>query len=257
LEDLTKVEVFEVGTIRSKPKRYLYFETYPISNAHVSGDPKPAVSFELKLFGFEKVKVLFGRVMVTRFTSAFYKRRRGQAARKLYSSEAQIQRSPLTTDKEDAVEQFLKMEQERYAPIGYAMNTQGLTILIPRDEVQEDETQGVLNATPLVSLVQALKRATCIIAECELTEFSIDFEVQDQYIAFNLYDSRAGGNGISEIIKDDLQGEKRLPKLVISFANCNSCHDFCDRCLLLSRTPPFFLSKGLLDRQELKKLISA
>jgi hypothetical protein len=39
-------------------------------------------------------------------------------------------------------------------------------------------------------------------------------------------------------------------------AGCNRCGDYCDECLLLSRTPAYYLDNDLLDRRTLSAIIT-
>jgi len=68
-------------------------------------------------------------------------------------------------------------------------------------------------------------------------------------------DGREGGNGISWQVTQLILRSDRFAKEVADVADCDECLHYCNQCLLLERTPGFYLENDLLDRQMLLELI--
>jgi len=211
---------------------------------------------DMAFFGMP-AEITFGQMEVTSFTPAFEKRWAGRDSSTL-PSQAKIPRTASDADALTPIDMFLQGEQTLLGPVGYLTRTLGLSIKIARGSIESRirPNENWLGAVRLVSLIQALKRAICIVINCELRDFDVDFSASQETLEIFIYDNREGGNNISERVREDILGERRIQKTIVEIANCQFCSRFCDRCLLIQRTPSYILKERLLDRQELKRLLS-
>lgn len=254
------IEVHQIGTVKTRPARLLgdNFSTYAIQSQFVNlkNASGTTVMRDMAFFGMP-AEITFGQMEVTSFTPAFEKRWAGRDSSTL-PSQAKIPRTASDADALTPIDMFLQGEQTLLAPVGYLTRTLGLSIKIARGSIESriEPNENWLDAVRLVSLIQALKRAICIVINCELRDFDVDFSASQETLEIFIYDNREGGNNISERVREDILGERQIQKAIVEIANCKFCSRFCDRCLLIQRTPSHILKKRLLDRQELKRLLS-
>ena len=256
--ELQPTDVYEIGSIRTRPARRLgdNFSTYASPSHFVDfrNDQEPSETVRSTFFGMP-VELRFDQMEVTAFTHRFERRWAGRGSSFLLS-QAEIHQAPDVKKTLSPIEVFDKSEEGLFHPVGYLMHTPGIFLEIERESVEKRVGSNWLNPTQIVSLIQALKRAICIVNRCELQDFNIDFTANDKTLGLYFYDNREGGNSISERIYEDLLGEKKILAAVTDIANCSHCSRFCDRCLLIQRTPAYILQRQLLDRNELKRLLS-
>jgi len=196
---------------------------------------------------------------VTDFVYAFERRHSSSPDKSVLRSQALIERDPSSPAPESGKsweDRLEESETEEYAPVGQQYHTQGMTLEFDQNDVADridvgDDEESWPQA--LVSLKQALEKAIAVVAQCERSDFRVDTDKTESTISVNIVDSRQGGNGIAWQVwnaLDDIQAR------VEEVADCDRCEDYCDECLLLSRTPAYYLENDLLDNQVLSALIT-
>ncbi|QSG02810.1 DEAD/DEAH box helicase [Natranaeroarchaeum sulfidigenes] len=214
------------------------------------------VSEERSVFGID-AQLTYGQLEVTDFVYAFERWHTRGSDKEVLRSEAVIERDEASgstggswRDRMDDV------EEEMYRPVGQQYFTQGLTINLDGTEFQTRyETlshESVSWPQAMVSLEQALEKAIAIVAECDRDDFRVKASMTGDEIVIRIVDSRQGGNGITWQVLDQLDAVERRVREV---AACERCTDYCDECLLLARTPAFYLDNDLLDRRTLGAII--
>jgi hypothetical protein len=83
------------------------------------------------------------------------------------------------------------------------------------------------------------------VAECDRSDFRVKTVTTDSEVIVYIVDSRQGGNGITWQVFDQLDAVEARVREV---ADCDRCDDYCDECLLLARTPAYYLDNDLLNR---------
>jgi ATP-dependent helicase YprA (DUF1998 family) len=144
------------------------------------------------------------------------------------------------------------VESEVYRPVGQQYFTQGLTLRFDqadvRDRYEQATHEPVSWPQALVSLEQALEKSVAIVAECDQSDFRVKTVTTDEEVLVYIVDSRQGGNGISWQVFDQLDA---VEQRVWEVTDCDRCEDYCDECLLLARTPAYYLENNLLNRRTL------
>ncbi|KTG11399.1 ATP-dependent helicase [Haloprofundus marisrubri] len=236
------------------------YRTHGLMSTHVKNTETTATkeSFETELFGVS-CDVEYGELEVTDFVYAFERGHSRSPDKKTLHSEALIEQE--SDDSISASGSWLdrlnEAEEEVYRPVGQRYHTQGLSLNFSVDELQsrlEKVDHDTVSWTQaLVSLQQALEKAIAVVAECDRADFRVKTEKTDETVSVYIVDSRQGGNGITWQVRENL--EHRIPKEVVSIANCSRCGDYCDECLLLSRTPAHYLENDLLNHRTLESIL--
>jgi hypothetical protein len=175
----------------------------------------------------------------------------------LLRSEALIERDGETdTSGQSWQERLDDADTEEYAPVGQQYQTQGLTMTfdieghVGRVDDLDYETASWPQA--LVSLEQALGKAISVSAQCDRSDFRVKANRIGDELVVRVVDTRQGGNGITWQV---LQSLRDIESKVRSVAECDRCRDYCDECLLLSRTPAYYLENDLLNHETLESLV--
>jgi len=153
-----------------------------------------------------------------------------------------------------------EVDKTTYRPIGQQYHTRGLRFQLDRETfearlkgyVQGDE---ITRPQALVSLQQALKKSVAIIAECDRDDFRVKVTDTGEDIDIFVVDSREGGNGVTWQVYKSIQEGDILERRIHEIAGCESCSGYCDECLLIARTPAFYLEKDLLNKFALRAII--
>jgi hypothetical protein len=106
----------------------------------------------------------------------------------------------------------------------------------------------------MISLEQALQRAVAVSVNVELDDFEVRSSIDDESLTVAVVDGRSGGNGVAWEIAETLHSQI-LPEVEEVLA-CENCHSYCEECLLLPRTPAFYLDNNLLDKQVARNFVN-
>ncbi|MFC6720267.1 DEAD/DEAH box helicase [Halovenus amylolytica] len=211
---------------------------------------------EQTLFGLD-CQLTFGQLEVTDFVSAFERWHSRGSSKEILRSEAVIEQDEATsTGSGSWRDRMDDAEEEIYRPVGQQYFTQGLVLrfdkapLQSRYETLTHETVSWPQA--VVSLEQALEKSVAIVAECDRSDFRVKTTTTADEVIVYLVDSRQGGNGITWQVLQQLDS---VVQRVREVAGCQRCSDYCDECLLLARTPGYYLDNDLLDRRTLAAII--
>jgi hypothetical protein len=220
----------------------------------ISGDDPASAetTTSTSLFGLD-CKATYGELEITDFVYAFERRHSASPDKQVLRSQALIERDSGSSDESQSWQERLEdADTEEYAPVGQQYHTQGITLhfqlgaVNDRFESVDHETASWSQA--LVSLEQALNKAIAVVAQCDRSDFRVTATKADNEVVVHIVDSRQGGNGISWQVWEQLPAiESRVGEI----ATCDRCNDYCDECLLLSRTPAFYLENNLLDHRTL------
>jgi hypothetical protein len=215
----------------------------------------------IRLFDMD-CTVLQGAFTVTDFVYAFERGHSRSPDRKLFRSEALIERDessgPTDGSSVSWRDELDNVTKETYAPVGQRYHTQGLELTFSRqgfaERLEGFDADELPWTTALASLEQAVIKAVAIVAESDQQDFRVKTTLTEDTIEVLVVDSRQGGNGITWRIAQELTSE--FPDVVRAVADCTSCAGFCEECLLLSRTPPAYLENDLLDKHVLRAVLS-
>ncbi len=260
-DPLDKVTVYNIDQVSPALARRLTYITSPViaATSHITEELQPAEDCGLGALPF---KARLGRVHNVVFTPAFRRSKSGRAAGRYCSSEAEIRLpSPVsdTPPEEFDVKQWLENPSATpKAPIGYEEFTEGVEMAFSRTGVTErigDKEEDLVVAC--VSMAQALKRGVSLVAQTEMSDFNVYWNLDEKEVRFFICDGRSGASGVSRLVmRDILRKPSQLELLIRETVHCPAdCPKFCDSCLLLERTPPIYIDNGLLNRQLLGKLL--
>lgn len=240
-EALSETAIHEVGSVHCRPayKGEQYWNTRGLHTTHVELTPTPETEeYETSLFGVP-AEVTNGAFEVTEFVYAF-ERRHGS------SSGVDIRRSEATVGGRD----------EAYAPVGRQFQATGIKFEFAKQNIADRlgfTVDDVPWAILMVSLEQALQRAIAVTVKVELDDFQVKSSVDDGSLTVTVVDGRSGGNGVSWEVAETLESEV-LPAFE-DVVGCTNCHQYCEECLLLPRTPAFYLDNNLLDKRLLQEFV--
>jgi len=228
------------------------YSTRALMSTYVSETDASQKTEDVELFGLP-AEVNYGQQEVTDFVYAFERRHTNSPDKTILRSEALIERESSSSTEDQSWEEMLEdVEEEVYRPVGQQYHTQGVTVRFERDAFEEryERTTHDTKSWPqaLVSLQQALEKAIAIVAECDRSDFRVKAMRTANTVDVHIVDSRQGGNGVTWQV---LQSLSDLEARVVEVADCDRCVDYCDECLLLARTPAYYLEKDLLDRRML------
>jgi ATP-dependent helicase YprA (DUF1998 family) len=254
--ELEETEIHGVSSVECKPARggQKMYNTYGLMTTAISGDDPASAetTTSTSLFGLD-CKATYGELEITDFVYAFERRHSASPDKQVLRSQALIERDSGSSDESQSWQERLEdADTEEYAPVGQQYHTQGITLhfqlgaVNDRFESVDHETASWSQA--LVSLEQALNKAIAVVAQCDRSDFRVTATKADDEVVVHIVDSRQGGNGISWQVWEQLPAiESRVGEI----ATCDRCNDYCDECLLLSRTPAFYLENNLLDHRTL------
>jgi hypothetical protein len=212
---------------------------------------------ERTLFGLE-CDLEYGQFELTDFVYAFERGHSMSASTEILRSEALIEKDGDggSTAGMSWREKLQKSQEETYRPVGQQHHTQGLRLRFNRDAVAERFGQ-VTHQTAswpqlLTSLEQAFDRAIPVVVKCDRSDYRVKASITESAVEVNIVDGRQGGNGISWHVHESLAD---VADHVVDVADCDRCVDYCDECLLLSRTPSHYLENDLLDHRTLTAVV--
>lgn len=203
---------------------------------------EPGLKIELKGEIFKEAK--FGIKEVTIFAPAFWE--------KYLSGISRIRTSYGTYP--DLV--GTKVVSRPLGPIGYKISTHVLRLICSKSHLEErlsalPNTEKIekLLVSAVITFQQAFKKAVSVILHCELGDFDCYWNMDGENVYFYVYDTFEGGSGITKRVFEDWTGAQRVLENIKQTLSMNCCSDYCERCLILPRTPEFYLRKGLLNKQ--------
>ncbi|WP_436926024.1 DEAD/DEAH box helicase [Halosimplex amylolyticum] len=257
---LEETNIHGVSSVECKPARggQKRYNTRGLMTTAISdSDGSPQNTASMTVFGLD-CEATYRELDVTDFVYAFERRHSASPDKEILRSEALIEQETSSSSGASGKswqERLEESETEEYAPVGQQYHTQGLTLEFDLDDVAA-RIDGVCEEgtwpKALVSLKQALEKAIAVVGQCERSDFRIEADKSESTITVRVVDSRQGGNGIAWQVwnaLDDVQTQ------VGEVANCDRCEDYCDECLLLSRTPAYYLENDLLNNQVLSALV--
>ncbi|OAQ53946.1 ATP-dependent helicase [Natrinema mahii] len=259
-EELEKTNIHGVSSVECKTARggQKMYNTHGLMTTSVRPSGSQSTQASPTVFGIP-CEANYGELEITDFVYAFERRHSASPDKEVLRSEALIERDSSSSNSGRSWEDRLEeADTEEYAPVGQQYNTQGITLRFDLDEVQarfeqvDHETASWPQA--LVSLEQALDKAIAVVAQCDRSDFRVKANKEETKIVVRIVDSRQGGNGIAWQVWEALDDiESRVEEV----AACDRCEDYCDECLLLSRTPAYYLENKLLDTRTLSAIIGS
>jgi len=257
--DLEQTEIHGVSSVECKPARggQKMYTTYGLMTTAISGDDEASAQTTETTSMFElECEASYGELEITDFVYAFERRHSASPDKQVLRSEAVIERDSSSSSEGQSWEARLEeADTEEYAPVGQQYHTQGVTLrfdlsaLEARFEQLDHETASWSQA--LVSLEQALDKAITVVAQCDRSDFRVTTDKTGDTVIVRIVDSRQGGNGIAWQVWEQLAD---IESRVAEIAACDRCTDYCDECLLLSRTPAYYLENDLLDHRTLETI---
>ena len=209
------------------------------------------------LFGLE-CELEYGQFELTDFVYAFERGHSMSPSTKILRSEALIEKDDDGGETAGMSwrERLQKSQEEMYRPVGQQHHTQGLRLRFDRSAIADRFGQ-VTHPTAswpqlLTSLEQAFDRAIPVVVKCDRSDYRVKASITENSVEINIVDGRQGGNGISWHVDESLT---EVADRVIEVADCSRCVDYCDECLLLSRTPSHYLENDLLDHRTLSAIV--
>lgn len=261
-EPLEETNIHDVSSVECKPARggQKMYSTYGLMTTSITSEGAQTVRTETSkpVFGLD-CDVTYGGLEITDFVYAYERRHSASPNKQVLRSEAIIERDSSAPSTGLSWEERLEeADAEEYAPVGQQYHTQGLTLRFALEDVRERFEQATHETASwpqaLVSLEQALNKAIAIVAQCDRSDFRVKVDRAESDVIVQIVDSRQGGNGISwQVWRDLTEVESRVDEV----AGCDRCNDFCDECLLLSRTPAYYLENDLLDHRMLATVIDS
>lgn len=258
--ELTETPIHGVSSVECSAARggQRGYTTRGLMTTYVDSPDLTAADSQETVFGVP-CELVYGEREVTDFVYAFERWHQAGKDKEVLRSEAVIERDA-STDTSDMSwrDRMEDVQDEMYRPVGQQYFTQGLTLRFEASDLRQRFAQvdheTASWAQALTSLEQALEKAVAVVAECDLDDFRVSTTTSDSHVNVHIVDSRQGGNGISWQVHDRLQ---RVANRTGEVAACDRCLDYCDECLLLERTPGYYLENDLLDRRTLAALIGA
>ncbi|WP_263020719.1 DEAD/DEAH box helicase [Natronobiforma cellulositropha] len=240
------------------------YSTRPISTVHID-QTETHETDTVDLFGL-KCDLSIGDFDVVDFIYAFEQFHSRRSEKKTLQSEAVVDASGDSNvdDPDASLDDLLnEVDGTTYRPVGQQYHTRGLRFQFERSAIRtrfDEYAQNDPNASwpaALVSLEQALEKAIAIIAECDRDDFRVKVTDTEEILEVFMLDSREGGNGVTWQVLEALRKGASLERRVREVAGCETCSRYCDQCLLLARTPAFYLENNLLDKSALQAVIDS
>lgn len=268
-KDMIETTVHRIGTVSCRPASNFEsnYRTYPIVSTHIEevADADDHTTSSTSLFGMN-CTIVTSQFEVLTFVYAFEQYQNQQTEPTVRRSEAAIDiesEEEIDFEAVDFDELLNDVSQERYAPVGQQMLTNGIRIDIDLEQFQKRYQHHKLGSSTatwsqaLTSFEQTFNKAIAVVAECDLDDFTVDAKKTDDAVQVHVVDGREGGNGISWQITQSILDSDRFETEVADVVDCEECRHYCNQCLLLERTPGFYLANDLLDRQIVLELIAA
>jgi ATP-dependent helicase YprA (DUF1998 family) len=235
------------------------WRTHAEMSTHI-GTPEDSTSEtdRTSLFDLE-CEVEYGQYELTDFVYAFERGHSRSPDTDIFRSEALIEEDEEAGTSESDMswrDRLDEAEEEKYRPVGQQYHTQGTVLRFDKEKMEEryEKATHEPKSWPqaLISIEQAMRRAVAVVAECDRSDFRVKAKTTDEHVEIFLVDSRQGGNGIAWQVHESLGSiEDRIKEI----ADCDRCADYCDECLLISRTPAYYLENDLLNRQTLGTIV--
>lgn len=214
----------------------------------MNGDLDDRETAEFSIGGLSWNLELFDSSVVI-FTPAYYERHMSGG---LKLKPALVTEEDITLDRSGRT----KLEKKELGAAGFELATTILHLycnvhgLKMRLSASADEWERKL-AAAIITLIWALKKAISITLQIELGDVGVYWSLDPSNWMFHLYfyDTNPGGSGICRRIMHDCITKKeifQLAKETLYDESC--CKSYCDRCLLLPRTPESIIRKGLLNK---------
>jgi hypothetical protein len=262
-EILTETAIHPVGFVTCEPARggRSGYSTRPIPTVHID-QTSTDESYFTDLFGID-CEMSVGDFDVVDFIYAFERFHSRRSDKETLLSEAVIDASGGSDpdDLDSSLDELLgEVDETTYRPIGQQYHTRGLRFQLDR-ETFEGRLNGygrgddITRPQALVSLQQALEKSVAIIAECDRDDFRVKVTDTGENIDIFVVDSREGGNGVTWQVYKSIQEGDVLERRIHEIAGCENCSGYCDECLLIARTPAFYLEKDLLNKFALRAVI--
>lgn len=264
--ELVVTDVHGIGSVECRVARggEEGYNTRGMMTSHITpaDDGTGLTRKDSELFGLP-VTIGRGEFEVTDFVYAFERGHSQSPDRETLHSEALIEQDASRSGGGDLSweDRLEDVSEEKYAPVGQRYHTRGLQITFPRGDVhariEQARDAGGADLWPqaLASLEQAVKKAVTIVADCDLQDFRVKASLEPETVELYIVDSRQGGNGITWQIQQEV--DRELPEIVADVAACDRCADYCEECLLVSRTPPAYLEKNLLNKFTLRSVLES
>jgi len=262
-EPLTETAIHPVGSVTCEPAYggRSGYSTRPIATVQID-QTSTDESYVMDLFDID-CEMSVGDFDVVDFIYAFERFHSRRSDKETLLSEAVIDAGGESNpdDLDLSLDELLgEVDKTTYRPIGQQYHTRGLRFQLDRETfearlkryVQGDE---ITRPQALVSLQQALKKSVAIIAECDRDDFRVKVTDTGEHIDIFVVDSREGGNGVTWQVYKSIQEGDILERRIHEIAGCESCSGYCDECLLIARTPAFYLEKDLLNKFALRAII--
>lgn len=237
---LHPVSVHEIGSMHARKagRNEGRWTTRGLQSTYVTQLGSPDETSETSTFGGIPCTTTVGELEVTKFVYAFERRHSSSPDADIMQAEAE-----LTSESTSA---------KGFVPIGQQYKTSGLTIDFAKEAVEEHLGEDVYWSSLKASLEQALRRAIAIVGRFDLDDFQIESTVTEDELRIIVADGQFGGNGVTWQLGHELS--ELLAQPLQEVLLCDECTEYCERCLLLPRTPPFYLEHDLLDRNILLRL---
>ena len=257
--DLLMTQVHDISSVECSVARggRRGYRTYAQMSTYVRPTNGDQDSLETKLFGID-CNVEYGQFQLTDFVYAFERGHSMSADTNILRSQALIEKVDNSESRSELSwrDRLEEAQEEIYRPVGQQHYTQGIRIEFNRSTVAE-RFEKITHSTAswpqvLTSLEQALNRAIPVVVKCDRSDYRVKTSITEDTIEVFIVDGRQGGNGISWHIYESL-GE--IEDHVVDVAACERCIDYCDECLLLSRTPSYYLENDLLNHQTLAAIV--
>ncbi|NUE03625.1 DEAD/DEAH box helicase [Halorubraceae archaeon YAN] len=268
-EELERTAVHRIGSVqcRSAGTFEQNYRTYPILTTYVEEIRSTANRevTDVTLFGLD-CSLVSSQFETLSFVPAFERAYNRGSDLQLAESQGVID-----VEEEDEAD-FDDMEfddlleessSEKYAPVGQQMRTNGIKLEFDLDPIKEryEQFAGMESTASwsqaLVSLEQAFAKSIAVVAECDLGDFDVKARKTDSSLDIYITDGREGGNGISWQVSQAIIESNEFEPRVREVGHCDECNQFCNQCLLLERTPGFYLKNDLLHRKMLLALLGA
>lgn len=240
-EPLDETTIHEIRSMHARKagKYEARWTTRGLHTTHVEPANAPDERiFSRNLRGLD-CTITIGEFELTDFVYAFERRHSSGSSPDIYLSEAAVE--PM----DSAYEQF--------APVGQQYQTSGLALAFDRETIEERFSGEVHWSVVTASFEQALKRAVAITGRFDLDDFQVSSTFDEDVLKVVVTDGQFGGNGVAWHLESELA--TTLNETLIDIVDCDNCSQYCEQCLLLPRTPPFYLENDLLNRRYLGKLL--
>jgi len=183
--------------------------------------------------------ITVGEFELTDFVYAFERRHGSSSSPEICLSEAVVEPT-------DAA-------YEQFAPVGQQYQTSGLALAFDREAIEERFPGEVHWSVVTASFEQALKRAVAITGRFDLDDFQVSSTIDEDAFKVVVADGQFGGNGVAWHFESELS--TALNETLVDIVDCDNCTQYCEQCLLLPRTPPFYLENDLLNRRYLMEIL--